>query len=248
MNTNLMSPLAQPFFFEGGDHGVLLIHGFTACPAQMVPLGKKLSEAGFSVRAIRLPGHGTTPADMKMSTWAQWLGEARTAAQEMRSQYRHFTVAGLSMGGALSLILAGEMDLTCCVTLAAPMAANNPMARFAGILHPIYPTVRTRVGRTNLGEYDVGYAEYPTKKVADLNRIIRLGKEALPNIHCPLLSIQSVRDKTIIQESMDMIQQGAASAVKQQLWLKDAPHVITLSTELPLIADTMIRFLRENEK
>ena len=248
MDAELFTPLAEPFFYAGGEHGVLLIHGFTACPAQMIPLGKILNESGFSVRAVRLPGHGTSPADMKKSTWEEWLWEVRTAAREMQKQYARFSVAGLSMGGSLSLILAGEMALTACVTLAAPTAPANPMARFAGILHPFYPTVRTRVGRTNLGEYDQGYAEYPTKKVADLNRIIRMGNQALPHIHCPLLSIQSVKDRTIVKESMDRIQQGAGSAVKEHLWLKEAPHVITLSSELPLIADTMIRFLRENEK
>ncbi|MBE5777022.1 MAG: alpha/beta fold hydrolase [Clostridiales bacterium] len=244
----LFSPHAQPFFYEGGSHGVLLLHGFTACPAQMIPLGKRLHEAGFSVRAVRLPGHGTSPEDMKKSTWQDWLGEALQAAEDMQKSYPHFSIAGLSMGGALTLILAAKLNPTCCVTLAAPTAANNPLARFAGILHPIYPTVHTRVGRTSLGEYDLGYPSYPTKKVADLNRIIRMSNESLPRVTCPLLSVQSVKDKTIVPESMDLIQRRAGSRIKEHLWLREAPHVVTLSTELPLIADTMIRFLRAQEK
>ena len=243
-----MSALAEPFFYEGSSHAVLLIHGFTACPAQMIPLGKMLHEAGFTVRCIRLPGHGTSPEDMKNSTWQMWLHEARTAAREMRKMYPHFTVAGLSMGGALAMILAEEMDLTACVTLAAPTNAANKLAALAGLLHPVYPTVHTRLSRsTQPKEYDVGYTFYPTKKVADLNRIMRMARTNLHKITCPLLSIQSRKDRTIVPESMETIQEKASSTVKEHLWLQEAPHVITLSTELPLIAQTMIHFLKTAE-
>lgn len=227
---------------------MLLIHGFTACPAQMIPLGKMLLEAGFTVRCVRLPGHGTSPEDMKNSTWTEWLQEARSAAQEMRAQYPHFSVAGLSMGGAIALILAQEMNLTACVTLAAPTYAANKLAPLAGMLHFIYPTVHTRLSRfTQPREYDLGYTSYPTSKVADLNRIMRMARSGLAKITCPLLSVQSKKDRTIAPESMDTIQQKASSPVKEHLWLQEAPHVITLSAELPLIADTMISFLRKAE-
>ena len=243
------TPHAAPFHYPGGDHGVLLIHGFTACPAQMIPLGKQLHEAGFSVHAIRLPGHGTSPADMKQSTWQQWLEEARTAARELRRQYRHFSVCGLSMGGALALILAAEMDLTACVTLAAPIAPANALAPVAFLLHPFYPTVHARENRvTPYPEYDQGYQSYPTKKVSDLMRIIRMTRKALPHVTCPLLSVQSRRDKTITPNSMDAIQAGAVSAVKEKVWLDNAPHVVTLSDELPKITSAMIPFLRAQEK
>lgn len=248
MTPPLFSPLADSFFLPGGSHGILLLHGFTACPSQMIPLARLLNEAGFSVGCIRLPGHGTSAEDMKQSTWQQWLDAALDAAKRMQAAFPVFSVAGLSMGGALSLIIAGKLNPHACVTLAAPTAAANPFARFARVLHPIYPTVRTHSPREHTrSEYDLGYREYPTKKVADLNRIISLSNAALPSVTCPLLSVQSVRDKTIVPQSMDTIQLRAASSVKEHLWLKDAPHVVTLSSELPLIADTMIRFLRENE-
>lgn len=246
-SVSLFSPLAAPFEFPGGEHAVLLLHGFTACPAQMIPLGKALQEAGFTVRCVRLPGHGTSPADMKKSTWQQWLQEVRSAARDMRSQYRHFSIAGLSMGGCLALILAAEMQIDACITLAAPTAPANKMAALAGFLYPVYPTVRNRKNRLLMPEYDLGYSEYPTKKVGDLNRIIRLANHALPRVTCPLLSIQSKKDRTIVPESMDTIQRLAASQTKEHVWLQHAPHVITLSDELPQITQAMIRFLRKTE-
>lgn len=240
-------PAAHGFDFPEGEHGILLLHGFTACPAQLYPLGVGLRDAGFAVRAICLPGHGKTPRDMAASTWRDWLDAARSAARDMRSRYPLFTVAGLSMGGVLSLILAEEMDVDACVTLAAPMKAANPFACIAPYLYFCYPTVHSRENpaREQLdARYDLGYVNYPTRKVGDLNTLIRMARKNLNKVRCPLLSIQSHRDTAIVPESLDVIQQGASSAVKAQLWLSDAPHVITLSPELPEILEKMTAFLR----
>ena len=51
-------PAGQPFFYEGNDTGVLLIHGFTGTCGQMRPLGEALRGAGYTVMAPLLPGHG----------------------------------------------------------------------------------------------------------------------------------------------------------------------------------------------
>src|SRR5688572_17767016 len=50
-----------PFELGSGDDACLLLHGFTGSPWDMRPLGERLSERGYAVRAIRLPGHGSTP-------------------------------------------------------------------------------------------------------------------------------------------------------------------------------------------
>ena len=44
------SPVAGPFDFPEGKHGVLLIHGFTGSPAHMRPLGDALRARGYAVR------------------------------------------------------------------------------------------------------------------------------------------------------------------------------------------------------
>ena len=63
----------ESFFLPGGKHGVLLCHGFTATPAEMLPLGQYLNEKGFTVACMRLAGHSTSPEDMARMTWQDWL-------------------------------------------------------------------------------------------------------------------------------------------------------------------------------
>ena len=52
-----------PFYMEGSGTNkricLLLIHGFTGNPRDFRRMAKYLNDAGYTVQAIRLPGHGT---------------------------------------------------------------------------------------------------------------------------------------------------------------------------------------------
>jgi len=71
----------NPFFFEGGEVGCLLVHGFSGSPPEMQPMGDYLAGKGLTVLGVRLAGHGTSPEDMATTTLARLggLGRGRTA-------------------------------------------------------------------------------------------------------------------------------------------------------------------------
>ena len=115
MNDYFALPQAQPFEMEKGDHGVLLIHGFTGSPSHMRLLGEALAERGYSVRGIRLPGHGTKPEDMKNVSWQDWLLSARMAAKEMRKLVKKSTTV-ICMATMLHTIATGNMTPSFAVT------------------------------------------------------------------------------------------------------------------------------------
>ena len=74
MSSLLDNPLCRPFFLEGSrDHGILLIHGFTATPGTMNPLGQALAQkTGYTISAPLLPGHGRTAAETSVSSAFLW--------------------------------------------------------------------------------------------------------------------------------------------------------------------------------
>ncbi len=243
-------PQARSFFFPKGDHGVLLIHGFTGTPAHMRLIGEGLRDNGFAVRGILLPGHGESPETMGKTSWQDWFQACREAAVDMRKKYRYFTVAGLSMGGCLALMLAEQMDADACVTIAAPMktvAKFRSLAPIAALVHPIV-SKRADGGRASLNaEYDIGYDSYPLSSVAHLSAVMRRARQHLSLIRCPVLAVQSHGDKTVTSDSPDIILNGVSSGVKARLWLNEAPHVCTISPEYPKIVKAMADFLREAE-
>ena len=60
---------AEPFAADGGPVGVLVCHGFTGYPRTVRPWAEHLAAAGLTVRAPRLPGHGTTWRDLNRTGW-----------------------------------------------------------------------------------------------------------------------------------------------------------------------------------
>ncbi len=242
-------PNAQPFFLEGGDHAILLIHGFTGSAAHMRPLGEKLHEAGFTVRGINLPGHASTPEAMKNCTWEDWLNAGREGVKALRKDFRTVTACGLSMGGCITLILAEEGLTDSAVPISAPMAAQNKLLPLAGILWPLMPMISWGEGggpkdRMLDADYNLGYGGFPTKSGAALYRLIQMAKAGLGKITCPLMVVQSHGDETIDAGSADRILAGSASKVKKMLWLEEVPHVCTITREMPHIAAEIADFLR----
>jgi len=253
---SFMHPLAAPFFLSGGQHAVLLMHGFTGSPAHMRPLGEMLNAAGFTVRGIALRGHGTTVQDMMSASWKDWLQDARTACSGLFDSYRYVSVAGLSMGGILSLILAAEHSgtarpLTACIPIEAPLGTTNRYRHFALLAAPFCPILNKHHdgSRDTLDKaYDIDYDKIPTAKTHDLNVLIARARRSLSSVTCPVLAVQSHMDKTVSQNSIDIILNNISDQKKAPLWLNDAPHVATISPEKDVIAEGMIRFLREAEK
>ena len=251
MKTNEENPFdadcCQPFLFPGGPQGVLLLHGFTGSVSHMRPLADLLAKMGYTVQGINLPGHAASEAEMARSGWQQWLTASRSALIELHKHCPVVTVAGLSMGGVISLLLAEEGLSDACVTLSAPMATQNKLIGLSRIVAPVKPRISWAPPEERkalpYAAYDFGYSGFPTAKAADLNRLIHMARKNLSRITCPILAVQSRKDETISSDSVEVILQGVSSVMKQKLMLADAPHVCTLSSELPDIANAMDVFM-----
>ncbi|MBQ7455659.1 MAG: alpha/beta fold hydrolase [Clostridia bacterium] len=244
---------ARPFFLEGGEHAVLLTHGFTGTPAHMCPLGEYLHVQGFTVRGILLPGHGESIEAMKKASWEQWWQAERDAVFALKKRYKRVSVMGLSMGGVLTLMAAEheELGVTACVPISAPMKTKNKFTHFARPMSVFVPELKwggSPDARNGLmKEYDIGYDGFATARVWDLDRLMKMARRDLFSITCPILAVQSHADETISADSANIILGGAQSRIKRMLWLDDVPHVCTISKEMEHIGREAAAFLRAAE-
>lgn len=99
-------PEHQPFCFESGAAGALLLHGFMGSPKEMRPVGRALADAGVTSQGILLPGFAGDIAHLRRVGAADWVRAARVAWDELRRHHERRLLVGFSMGGAVALQVA----------------------------------------------------------------------------------------------------------------------------------------------
>jgi carboxylesterase len=248
-DVHVMHPLAEGFRLEGGPgDGVLLLHGWTASPGQMRPLGDRLQREGFTVACPRLVGHGTRIEDLVGVGWRAWVRDAATAAQDLRDEGRRLHLVGLSMGGALSLLLAAVFEAASVTAINAPMAVWDRWARFAPLVRHsrrVRPDTEPPVILPEgMERYRQDYQGTPEGSAAELMDLVRVTRTALPRITCPALIVQSDLDETVNPASVRIIREGIGSGDLRVLRLEHSAHLAVLDRDLDLLAGEIVRHLR----
>lgn len=80
---------------------VLLFHGLTDSPYSFHDLAEVYHRLGFTVRAIRLPGHSTVPEHLRFVTYQDWQAVTQFAIEHALNDFEQVYLAGFSTGGAL---------------------------------------------------------------------------------------------------------------------------------------------------
>lgn len=238
-------PGAEPFFFRGGERGVLLVHGFTGSPSEMRLLGEYLHRQGYTVLGPRLCGHGTSPAEMAATSWPLWYGAVEDGYHMLKDICQEVAVVGLSMGALLALKLAAEQPVTAAVSLCAPIFLAEKRLRWLPLyrlLRRFHPKKRRTLANVD-PSYSICYELTPLASLQQLLQLIEQVKRLLPNLTVPLLIMQSRHDHTVQPRSADYIYETAAAAARELIWLKNSGHIITLDVEHELVFAQIERFL-----
>jgi carboxylesterase len=236
---NQIIPTAEPFFFPGSGSnaqtGCLVTHGFTGAPKEMRWLGEYLNRQGYTVCGIRLNGHATKPEDMIRSRWQDWLLSVEDGYNLLRSCTDQVFLLGLSMGGVLSLTAASRLPVRGVVAMSTPYRLpDNPLLAFARPLSWIIPYIRKGKGAPDEGWFDknafkqhVAYPKHPIRSGVELNQLLGVMRESLPQVKVPVLLIYSRDDDYVIRDCMEKIHAALGSTDKQMRWVEGGGHVIT---------------------
>ncbi|HWR66267.1 MAG TPA: alpha/beta fold hydrolase [Bellilinea sp.] len=235
MNQTLTMPGAEPFLFPGNRTGVLLIHGFTGSPAAMRGLGEFLSQnQGFTTLGIRLPGHGTQVDDLRRPAWRDWLTTVEDGLNLLRGMCDQVYLAGISMGGVLTLIAANRYQVQGVAALSTPYGlTGDRRVRFMRPLSLFVPKFKKPAAVGNRAE--TSYAYFVPHAIAEAAELAKLMQESLPKINIPVLLIQSRSDKVIEPNALDLISGQLHMLHPETLWLETSGHIITLDQEREIV-------------
>ena len=186
---------------------------------------------GHHVEMPRLPGHGTTVEEMLPTRWADWSGEVRAAHGRLAERADRIVVAGLSMGGALTLWSAFELspvDGIVCINPATFPPANEMLEMVEGLLEDgveLAPAVGGDIADTDAVES--AYDGSP------LRAALSMWKEGLApmtdrysELTMPLLLITSRQDHVVEPANSEHLAYNYGGEV-EHVWLERSYHVAT---------------------
>jgi carboxylesterase len=221
---------------EEGSHGVLLLHGFGDTPQTLALLARRLRKSGYSVYAPLLPGHGRTMESFGKSRADDWIAAARDAYAGMRARHETIYVAGLSMGGALAVLVAAEQKEMPALILIAPYLGMPRLLRVAAVTHRLWGRLAGEVNARSPRsihdpierEKNLAYGAITGRELHELAAVVRRARKALADVRAPALIIQSREDPRCPPEVAEFAIKALGSADKQLVWTEGAGHIITV--------------------
>jgi carboxylesterase len=237
---------AEPFFLKGNDTGVLLSHGFTGTTQSMRYLGEALHRFGYTVSAPRLKGHGISPAAMAKSTAGDWVASLEDALAELRKTCSRLFIGGLSMGGTLTLYMAGKHPEVFAGAFPINAVIHPDSPDLAGLAFdrqspPTIPGIGSDVKDPNSKE--LAYSEVPVPAIKEVYGLAAVTRDLLPRVKCPTLVIQSRDDHVVPPVNGRTIMSLVGAARAELLWLENSYHVATIDYDKDVICTAVQRFI-----
>jgi carboxylesterase len=240
---------------EEGSHGVLLLHGFGDTPQTLSLLARRLHKAGYSVLAPLLPGHGRTMDAFKQSRAEEWIDAARHALMSMRARHDAVSVAGLSMGAALAVLVAARDRQIPALILIAPYLGMPPTLRLAAATHWLWGRFAGEINARNPRsihdaierERNLAYGSVTGRMLFELSKVVRRARRVLPQVTAPTLIIQSREDPRVAPEVAKFAVDRIGATEKQLVWTEGAGHIITVDYGRERVFSEVERWLRRHE-
>ena len=255
MNTQII-PTTEPFFFPGGRTGILLTHGFTGAPKEMRWMGDYLNEQGYTCLGIRLAGHATDSEDMIRSNWTDWTASVEDGFHLLSGSVDRIFLAGLSMGGVLSLLMSTRLDVAGVVAMSTPYKLpDDPRLRHIEWISRIVSYMPKSDEEPGASWFDkeafkehVSYPQNPVRSIGELNKLLGEMRAALPNLHVPVLLIHSRDDKYVLPENMEMIFADLKNTSdKTKVYITGSGHVVTRDAARRQVFDLVRDFIKRVE-
>lgn len=207
------------------DYACLLLHGYGGSPFELEPLEAVLTNAGYTVENLCLPGHCQTREAFCNSRFSDWARAAESACMGLLRQEKKVVAIGLSMGGSLSLYLAQRYPLAGVVAISTPVflyklfpwRGSSRILPLVPLLRHVKPVIPAAVGPPEAKKiaptrgYEGFHALAP---LSSLLKGLRAVRRDLERVKAPLLVLHSPQDVTAPVENSWEIMMRTRSAKK----------------------------------
>ena len=216
-------------------------------------MGEYLNQQGLTCLGIRLAGHATHPEDMRRSRWTDWAASVEDGYHLLRGTTERVYLIGLSMGGALSLLMSTRLDVKGVVAMSAPyqLPTDYPLWRLR-LYSSFVRNAPKSAEAPGSSWFDkaafaghISYPQNPTRSVVELKLLLGEMRAALPEVRTPLLLIHSKDDPYVLPGNTDKLSSALANAAdKTMLFVTGSGHVLTRDAARQQVFESAWEFIK----
>jgi carboxylesterase len=237
-----------PFDIGDGEVGVLCLHGLTGRPYEVRPVAEALARSGMHAVGPFLAGHEASAEGLRCIDHEHWLEGVRVAYHGLRREHETVMVAGLSLGGLLSLALALEEPVAGLAVVGTPLRLRFPIPQLVPYLRRALPFVRKR--GSDIRD-PAARARHPSDDVMSLQAVYELTRlqarvrAGLSRITAPIFVAHGVHDGTANPENARAIEAGVSSARREFLLLENSAHIVPVDHDGEVLANAIAAFFTD---
>ena len=216
--------------------GILLVHGYLAAPEEVRPLAQYLHQQGYTVFAPRLRGHGTSPEDLALRTWEDWLQSVERGYMILANSAKDVVLGGFSMGAGLALLAATNMlyKVKAVFAINCAMRLRRRTAKLAPAVvlwNKLVDKLVKDEGRRHFVPNEpenphINYFRNPISGVKELMELMEQLSLRLDRIKVPALLIQSSGDPVVHPEGSKELYENLGSEDKELVMFNSDRHGI----------------------
>jgi esterase/lipase len=216
--------------------GVLLVHGYMAAPEEVRPLAEYLHQRGYTVFTPRLRGHGTSPEDLALRTWEDWLQSVERGYLVLANSCKDVVLGGFSVGAGLALFAATNLlyKVRAVFAINCAMRLRRRSARLAPAVvlwNKLVDKLVKDDGRRHFVPNEpenphINYLRNPISGVKELMELMDELSRRIDRVNVPALLIQSSDDPVVNPEGSKRIYEGLGSQDKELIMFNSDRHGI----------------------
>jgi len=231
----------------------LLIHSYSASPAEMRGLADKIYETfGDTIVGIRLHGHGELPSRLEDKNLYSWYPQVEAELEEGLMSCSALNVVGSSLGAVLALRLAEDYELK-NIYLVNPFITKSsswykvlPFELRLRLFSQIYRyDKKTKIANINDPsglQQHIAYWNLPYAPLRTSLPFIRETRSRLFEITEPIFIAHARTDSVASPSGANEIYGSVQSKEKEILWLSRSNHVLLMDYEKEEVISNIISF------
>lgn len=254
---------------KGNEHAVLLLHGLQGSPTEMLPLAKRLNQAGYSVYVPHFAGYGYHDGDTahSVTAWQEWHNLVLQEVSRLKQTHETVSLGGLCIGAVLALSVAEKLGnkIAALCLLSTTLYYDGWSIPWYRFVLPIGYYTPFRYFYSYSGRSPFGIKNEKLRKwvmletsnkessiaavsnlclpaIHEAELLIKTVKKILPRIQTPALVIHAHEDDVSSPRSAEFVVKHIGSKQVACVMLHNSYHMITVDNDREHVAGETIRF------